>query len=431
MHLYMSGAPKNDVYQTVENRLNTHRLLSVHGDYRELAMQWATNLRNGIFTIDDYLAAFPQFHELIKIRDEKRRKQQRDFGGKTDWSTYELVADLTKKFEKPTHPKAVMLDSGAFSAWSLGQEISLDDVKRAYAQFIETADDLFEEIWLINLDVIPGEKKRTPTRDEIEAAMRQSDANFADLRAAFGNCVLPVYHQTESLERLDDVIAQVADTTNYIGISPRNDVPENERVKWASDVHAILQQQGCDVKTHGLATTGNKMMRSCHWHSGDSAAYVWHGAWGMVDIFHDDENSFGRRNAAHYKSYLITYENTKYDLTARVLMANGEYSTGLEMGLREDSAPHEIAAEFNRRGVRKMPFTDGKIKERDFHYHSLSETHQGYIRRRVERLGIPFEAMFCDNRLRSIVSMNETICFAENLENNGKKQQQKNLFGVI
>lgn len=51
-----------------------------------------------------------------------------------------------------------MLDSGAFSAWNAGKTVSLDDVKRAYAAFLNKAEELFDEVWLINLDVIPGER---------------------------------------------------------------------------------------------------------------------------------------------------------------------------------------------------------------------------------------------------------------------------------
>jgi hypothetical protein len=33
MHLYMSGTPNNDVYQVLENRLNSHCLFSMHPNY--------------------------------------------------------------------------------------------------------------------------------------------------------------------------------------------------------------------------------------------------------------------------------------------------------------------------------------------------------------------------------------------------------------
>ncbi len=47
-----------------------------------------------------------------------------------------------------------MLASGAFTAWNMGAPVSLDDVKSVYEPFLTEADGLFEEVWLINLNVI-------------------------------------------------------------------------------------------------------------------------------------------------------------------------------------------------------------------------------------------------------------------------------------
>ena len=238
MHLYMSGTPRNDPYQTVENRLNTHRLFSMHGEYEKQVLRWVTDLRSGILDANDYLRAYPQHIDLIKQRDIRRREQQRNYGRTFDWDTAEVLETVCTRLDGRPYPKAILLDSGAFTAWNKGEETTVDDVKRKYSKFIEAAGDMFDEIWGINLDVIPGEKGRDPTQDELKRAVEVSDVNFEILVKEFGDIILPVYHQGESMDRLAECVEQVDGKSNYICISPRNDLAESHRVKGSRDAHA-------------------------------------------------------------------------------------------------------------------------------------------------------------------------------------------------
>jgi hypothetical protein len=79
--------------------------------------------------------------------------------------------------------------------------------------------------------------------------------------------VLPVFHQGESNARLFEVDAM----SEYVCISPRNDVGERHRVAWSREVHEVLP---AGKMTHGLATTGFLMMTTVPWFSVDSAAWV-------------------------------------------------------------------------------------------------------------------------------------------------------------
>lgn len=159
-----------------------------------------------------------------------------------------------------------MLDSGAFTAWNKGGEIELEPLVEVYGEMIERYSDGLKAIWLINLDKIPGQRGRTATEEEIDAAIKVSDNNYSILNRHFGSRVLPVFHQNESKKRLHEV-ASMAD---YICISPRNDLGEKHRISWAAEVHSLLGGK----KTHGLATTGMKMMEMVPWYSADSAWWL-------------------------------------------------------------------------------------------------------------------------------------------------------------
>lgn len=161
----------------------------------------------------------------------------------------------------------IMLDSGAFTAWSKGGKVELDDIIRAYTDMLSRFEGRVEKIWLINLDEIPAEKGRTATKEELEKAMRTSDTNFEVLRKRFGEKVLPVFHQDEPFSQLDNLIKDCS----YICASPRNDLPEKDRLKWSQLVHDRIPAK---VRTHGLAATGARMMAQVPWFSIDSATWI-------------------------------------------------------------------------------------------------------------------------------------------------------------
>jgi hypothetical protein len=173
----------------------------------------------------------------------------------------------------------IMLDSGAFTAWSKGEEVTLDHLIPIYSEMIEKYEHQVKCIWLINLDKIPGERGRTASPEEMVQAMETGDANFEVLKKHFGDRVLPVYHQNEPVSQL----MRMAEENQYICVSPRNDLPEGSRVKWSQEVHQLIP----GVKTHGLATTGAYMMASVPWGSVDSATWVAIGAYGGIIIEND------------------------------------------------------------------------------------------------------------------------------------------------
>jgi hypothetical protein len=173
--------------------------------------------------------------------------------------------------------KEVMLDSGAFTAWSKGRPMNVREVIENYKLAISYLAGQFEQVWLINLDVIPGSRGVSASLDEIKAAVRGSDENQKALNDAFGDIVLPVFHEDESWERLEEV-KSLAARNNYICISPRNDLHESIRRNWAARVHQKLPS----YRTHGLAATGAQMMMSIPWHSVDSASWIHIAAYGHL-----------------------------------------------------------------------------------------------------------------------------------------------------
>jgi hypothetical protein len=176
-----------------------------------------------------------------------------------------------------TSDMEVMIDSGAFSAWTQeGPAIEVRPLLDLYRWVDRLAANRFKAVWFISLDVIPGVPLRKPTPDEIKEAVRRSDENHRVLQAEFGNRVIPVFHQGEHSDRLAEVMEI---NPSYIGISPQNQIFEELRWRWARNVHNQLRSK---IKTHGLATTGGEMMELIDWRSVDSTTWVLQAAMGKI-----------------------------------------------------------------------------------------------------------------------------------------------------
>ena len=184
------------------------------------------------------------------------------------------LADVLKNPNAKTE-NTILLDSGAFTAWNQGHVMELKELMPVYYDFMSKYWSSVKDVWLINLDKIPGSPGRTADQAEIDDCIRISDENYNLLVREFGPRVLPVYHQGESKDRL----LELSNIAEYICISPRNDLHENFRVAWSREAHAALPM---GKRTHGLAATGVSMMTTVPWGSVDSAAWVFKAGTGVI-----------------------------------------------------------------------------------------------------------------------------------------------------
>lgn len=181
------------------------------------------------------------------------------------------------RYNKEDHKEMkIMFDSGAFTAWNNGDPApKVENLLKMYKGAIKVCGTDFKEVWFISLDQIPGVPGRMPTKEEIDEALRVSDENHRILKSELGNQVLPVFHQSEDIERLQRVVEL---NPEYICISPRNDAVEVYRRTWAQRVHQLVP----GVRTHGLGATAGRTLTEVPWASVDSASWIMSGAYGNV-----------------------------------------------------------------------------------------------------------------------------------------------------
>jgi hypothetical protein len=171
----------------------------------------------------------------------------------------------------------LMLDSGAFSVWTRGAEVDL----AAYVDFCvrHPAVDHF-----VNLDVIPGVPGTRPSRQQVRAACVASWNNYLRMTDALPKSkVIPVFHQHDPVSWLHSYLDKGA---AYVGISPANDSPVSERLRWLRTLRPVLfDGAGRPVcRTHGFAVTALDLLAEMRWHSVDSGSWKQTAGWGGVYV---------------------------------------------------------------------------------------------------------------------------------------------------
>jgi len=175
----------------------------------------------------------------------------------------------------------LMIDSGAFSVWTKGETIDIDD-------YIKFCLDHPESSYYVNLDVIPGRPGSTVHRTEevLNESARQGWRNYLKMISYLPqDKVIPVYHRGENLSWLEKYL-DFGCTYLGIGLSGALGAVGDAKKFWLKDLRRYLFDAAGKpvIKTHGFAVMAWEMMIAMPWHSVDSASWVRHPAYGKIYI---------------------------------------------------------------------------------------------------------------------------------------------------
>jgi len=154
----------------------------------------------------------------------------------------------------------LFLDSGAFSAFTQGVEIDIQE----YIDFIKEHDKYLEVY--ANLDVIGSAKKTWENQKIMEAA---------------GLNPLPCFHYGEPVRYLNRYI----DNYEYVALGGMVPISTNDLQQWLDDLflNYFCDKKGLPkVKAHGFGLTSHKLMWRYPWYSVDSTSWVVTGRLGSV-----------------------------------------------------------------------------------------------------------------------------------------------------
>lgn len=171
-----------------------------------------------------------------------------------------------------------MIDSGAFTSWSSGKVINLDEYCDACNQLLDDYGDCMDLVF-VALDEIPGKKGRETTQADRDTACTISAKNYDVMRERVRGVVKPVFHTGDP----DWLLKHYAES-DYISFGMSQALSEVERVAWV--VNSRHKAKG--KKLHGLAATGFSMLRAARWHSVDSAAWQYCASMGGMNWVKQD-----------------------------------------------------------------------------------------------------------------------------------------------
>lgn len=200
---------------------------------------------------------------------------------------------------------SLILDSGAFSAWTRRVAIDIDEYIKFSLENIEHID------YVVNLDVIPGfpgDKNITEDKKEASAAAGYENYYYMLKKGIPKEKLIHVFHMGEDMKWLRKMVDEIP----YIGLSPANDRRTPEKIIWLDKCMPIV----CDnkgtpkVKFHGFAVTALPIMLRYPWYSVDSTTWVIHARNGAIIMprFKDDKWVYDE------KAWLISVSEKSPDL---------------------------------------------------------------------------------------------------------------------
>ncbi len=193
-------------------------------------------------------------------------------------TTYAYPRELTLNgplWEIPDLRPRVIVDSGAFTAWSTGKPVKIKDYAEWALNFDQTWRPKMATLRYINLDHIPGSKGVSATPEELKVATEKSMLNADYLRHCGLNPVIEVFHQDEPFELIKKLNDRRAG--GCIALSPRNDVSLKQRELWLKQVlHYCLKTFGKQEipPCHGLAVTTERLLKVFPFFSADSSTWI-------------------------------------------------------------------------------------------------------------------------------------------------------------
>lgn len=178
----------------------------------------------------------------------------------------------------------LFIDSGAFSAWTLGKVINVDE----YIKWInDRADyiDLYGQV-----DVIPGDRNsgRLPTPEEVREAAQKTWENYLYMRPKMKKPegLLYTFHVGEPIEFLKQALEWTDENGNHIpyialgGMVGKTVEVRDRFLKQCFE--AIEKSSNPNVKVHAFGMTDRNLLMKYPITSADSTSWIMTGAVGSI-----------------------------------------------------------------------------------------------------------------------------------------------------
>lgn len=196
-----------------------------------------------------------------------------------------ILSDIEYLKEHPGE-FCLFVDSGAYSAYTLGKEIDVDD----YINFINETGE-----WCTvyaQVDKIPQVIGREPTEEELAAAPAQSWENYLymikKVKPEYRDKIMPVFHFEEDTKWLHQMLNYTHEDGShikYIGLAVSTVDTAAIRFAWLQMAFDIIKNSpNPDVMTHAFGCTALDVLEKFPLTSADSTTWVQAAAYGNVIV---------------------------------------------------------------------------------------------------------------------------------------------------
>lgn len=199
---------------------------------------------------------------------------------------------LIKKFvdyfkETPDHKNKLMVDSGAWTAYTKGIDIDIDEYCR-YINEIGDYVDLFAEV-----DKIPGRFGRPVSDEEAAEAPKISWDNYIymleHVEDRFKDKIIPVFHYGEDFKYLQQILDYTFEDGHhiqYMGLGAIADLDSPaDRYNWFDQCFKMIRSSANpDIKVHAFGMTSLNILKDFPIYSADSTTWVMCSSHGTIIV---------------------------------------------------------------------------------------------------------------------------------------------------
>ena len=210
--------------------------------------------------------------------------------------------NATDAYKTNIKPGKLFIDSGAYSAWTRGVEIDVDE----YITWInERADyiDLFGQV-----DVIPGDKIHGATMQQVIEAAEKTWENYLYMRerVKYPERLLYTFHVGEPIKYLERALEWKDEKGNlipYIALGGMVGKPKPIRQSFLDQCFRVIRKSSNpQVKVHVFGMTDFSLLANYPITSADSTSWIMTGATGgiMTDVGVITVSDVQSNSATHY-----------------------------------------------------------------------------------------------------------------------------------
>lgn len=204
----------------------------------------------------------------------------------------------------------LFIDSGAFTAWSKDVKIDVDE-------YIKWINDRSDFIYLYGqIDVIPGDRIKGATQEQVENAAEKTWQNYLYMRPKMKNPdgLLYTFHVGEPYKYLKQALEWKDENGNpikYIALGGMVGKPIPVKKQFLDTCFNIIKtSSNSNVKTHAFGMTSFDLLQQYPITSADSTSWIMTGANGgiMTDVGIVNVSSTKKNLPEHYSHLDIKYQ---------------------------------------------------------------------------------------------------------------------------